>query len=250
MKRLKRIGRSRLTVAIAAVTLTAVVVAGGLAGALPGTRTVETNDLQTGSVNSRAVKNNNLRSRDIRNATLQGKDMRENTLTGREINESTLRLTGAEIDESTLRLTGAEIDESTLGPVPAADSLTGVSIVLINHRSGDTSPTPIAVVGELTIRVTCSFGTENITATTTASGDNEIASTSWDASLTETSYVGEFDDLFGPGETFSAAPGTSSTERQYTITYSAASGANVTAVLITEDTVGGSNCVVSGYAIG
>ena len=46
MKRIRSTVRSRGVIAIIATIVTAVVVAGGLATALPGTRTVETNDLQ------------------------------------------------------------------------------------------------------------------------------------------------------------------------------------------------------------
>ena len=41
---------SRLAIAITAVIMTTVLVAGGLAGALPGTKSVFNNDIDTGAV--------------------------------------------------------------------------------------------------------------------------------------------------------------------------------------------------------
>ena len=51
---------------------------------------------------------------------------------------------------------------------------------------------------------------------------------------------------------FVAGPGIGNfaTERQYTITYSAPDGRNVIVDLVTEDSIGGDNCVVSGFAMG
>jgi hypothetical protein len=72
---------SRLAIAITAVIMTTVLVAGGLAGALPGTKSVFNDDIDTGAVNSRTIKNNNIKSKDIRNNTIQGKDIRDGTIT-------------------------------------------------------------------------------------------------------------------------------------------------------------------------
>jgi hypothetical protein len=71
---------SRLAIAITAVIMTTVLVAGGLAGALPGTKSVFNDDIGTGAVNSRTIKNNNVKSKDIRNNTIQSKDIRDGTI--------------------------------------------------------------------------------------------------------------------------------------------------------------------------
>ena len=85
MKRIRSIGGSRLAITITAVIVTAVVVAGGLAAALPGTRQVETNDLQTGAVTARTIKNGTVKSRDIRNETIKSKDIQDGTITAADL---------------------------------------------------------------------------------------------------------------------------------------------------------------------
>ena len=76
---------SRLAIAITAVIMTTVLVAGGLAGALPGTKSVKNDDIGTGAVNSRTIKNNNIKSKDIRNNTIQSKDIRDGTITAADL---------------------------------------------------------------------------------------------------------------------------------------------------------------------
>jgi hypothetical protein len=50
MKTFRSVAGSRLAIAITAVIMTTVVVAGGLSGALPGTKSVFNNDINTGAI--------------------------------------------------------------------------------------------------------------------------------------------------------------------------------------------------------
>jgi hypothetical protein len=79
-----------------------------------------------------------------------------------------------------------------------------------------------------------------------------IALISQDASTLTVDPHGNYDDVFDAGDIFVAGPGTGNrgSERQYTITYSAADGRNVIVHLVTEDGIGGNTCVVSGFAMG
>ena len=81
MKTFRSVVRSRLAIAITAVIVTATLVAGGLAGALPGTKSVFNNDIDNGAVDSRTIKNNNVKSKDIKNGTIKSKDIRDGTIT-------------------------------------------------------------------------------------------------------------------------------------------------------------------------
>ena len=60
-------------------------VAGGLAGALPGSRSVDRDDLKTGAVASRAIKNDSVKSKDIRDETIQSRDIRDGTVSADDL---------------------------------------------------------------------------------------------------------------------------------------------------------------------
>lgn len=135
-----------------------------------------------------------------------------------------------------------------------ASAINGQTVVPINHRSNEVTNAGLASLNGITIRVSCdSSGTESIDAVTAIPG-GEISAISNDASGTTNNaseLVGESDDNFIPGDPFEAGPGSRfPSERQYTLTYSGPDDRNVTAVFVTEDGIGDSDCVVSGFAIG
>lgn len=135
-----------------------------------------------------------------------------------------------------------------------ASAVNGQTIIPINHRSNEVTNAELASLNGITIRVSCdAAGTESINVVTDIAG-GEISAISNDAGSTDgngNQLVGEIDDNFIPGDLFEAGPGTAaSSDRQYTLTYSGPDDRNVTAVFVTEDNVGDSDCVVSGYAIG
>lgn len=134
-----------------------------------------------------------------------------------------------------------------------AKAVNNQTIVPINHRSNDVTNATLASLNGITMRVSCENGFEDINAVTTVP-DSEISAISNDASSTTGNaddLVGAYEDEFNPGVTFNpSSDATTTTERQYTLIYSAADGRNVTATFVTEDDHGASNCVVSGYAIG
>jgi len=142
------------------------------------------------------------------------------------------------------------------GPVgPAGPStVNGTVIVPINLRAAPpVTDGTLATLNGITVAVDCEGGEETIKVTTTESG-GEIASMSHDPSQngSDNDQHGAIDDTFSAGDVFIAGPGADnfSSDRQYTITYSAADGRNVTVQLVTEDNIGGVLCVVSGFAMG
>ena len=133
-----------------------------------------------------------------------------------------------------------------------AAAVNGVGIVPISHRSGNVTNAVFATAGELTFRVTCAAGVETITATTTNTASSEISAISNEAGGTDASAAqirGTLDDSFDDTDTFPVGPdGGDTSERQYHVMYSSDGGQNVVAEFVTEDSVGGSNCTVSGFA--
>jgi hypothetical protein len=215
--------------------------------------TVRTVDLRNNDVRTRDLRNNEVRGRDIRNSTVQGRDVALDTLTGDDINESRLgKVASATSADSATSAQSAE----TAQTAASADSLNGLRVVPIKHRSGNVSAQTVFDAGGLQLVVSCAAGDEELRARTTAAG-SEIAVISDDAvsddplpSLNQSLVVHNLDDSFNPGEDFDLADtATASDDRIYQLHFLAGNGADVTAQLITDDDLGASNCVVSGYAV-
>jgi hypothetical protein len=219
--------------------------------------------IATGLIDSREIKDNTVRTRDLRNNDVRTRDLRNNEVRGLDIRNSTVR--GRDVGLNTL--TGDDVDESQLEKVPSAtsadsatsaqtaesaESLNAVRVVPIKHRSGNATGQTVLDAGGLQLVVTCAGGSEDVRARTTVAG-SEIAVVSVGAPAaggTAAQVVHNSDDSFHPGDDF-ALQGTASAsdDRIYQVHYLAGNGADVTAQLSTEDDVGASNCVVSGYAV-
>jgi hypothetical protein len=217
----------------------------------------------TGFIDSREIKDNTVRTRDLRNNDVRTRDLRNNELRGRDIRNSTVQ--GRDVALNTL--TGDDVDESQLGNVPSAtsadsatsaqtagsaQSLNGLRIVPIKHRSGNVTGQTILDAGGLQLVVTCAGGNEDVRARTTVAG-SEIAVVSNDAVAadgTAAQLVHNLDDDFDPGDDFALQDvATASDDRIFQLHYLAGNGPDVTAQLISDDDLGASNCVVSGYAV-
>ena len=194
---------------------------------------------------------NSVDSGDIRNGQVKKQDIRKNAVRSVKVKNNNLR--GADINESTLGQVPSAANADNAANAANAGTVNGMTIVPINHRSGDVTDAVLATINGLTLRVSCAGGAETITATTTETGA-EISAISADASAADgsaTAVRNQFDDTFSTGETFAVGPdGGAASDRQYTVTYSSPSGANVVATFVTEDDIGTNNCVVSGNAIG
>jgi hypothetical protein len=211
----------------------------------------------TGFIDSREIKNNQVRTKDLRNNDVRTRDLRNNEVRGIDIRNSTVR--GSDVGLNSL--TGDDINESRLGKVPSAaaadsattaQSLPGVSVVPIKHRSGDVTNQTVLDAGGLQLTVSCTGGDEELIGRTTVA-DGEIAVVSDDAVTADgaaTNLVHNLDDAFSPGDDFDVVDtATTSDDRIYQLHYLGGDGTSVTAHLITDDDAGASNCVVSGYAV-
>jgi len=138
------------------------------------------------------------------------------------------------------------------GTISRLDVVPGERIFPINHRSGDVEGVLLASLNGIAFRVTCGADREEITVTKSTSTNAEISVITGDASGGgSVAHYGSFDNDFVAGEVFVPLIGASDgSDRQYTFTYSAADGRNVTATIGTEDDLGPNGCVVSGYAVG
>jgi hypothetical protein len=205
----------------------------------------------TGSIDSREIKDNALRSRDLRNNDIRTRDLRNNEVRGLDIRNSTVHGRDVALDA----LTGDDVDESELGKVASAttadsaQSLDGLRVVPIRHRSAGGTNETVLDTGGLQLLVTCAAGDEELSARTSVAG-GEIAFASSDVASANPGLNGDSDDDFNPGEPFDLQTSASAAgDRVFQLHYLGGNGTDVTAHLIADDEVGGSNCLVSGYAV-
>lgn len=216
----------------------------------------------TGAIDSREIKDRTIRSRDVRNNTLKGVDVRNSALTGGDVRKDSLR--GADVLESSLdtvpsatsagraATAGLADRAQTAGSADAAQSINGLRVVAVKHRSGDVTNQTVFDAGGLQLVVSCGAGDEELRARSTVAG-GEIAAISDDPVAGDgapTSLVHNLDDNFGPGEEFDLQDTAgASDDRVYTVHYLGGDGTDITLHLITDDDLGSSNCIVSGYAV-
>jgi hypothetical protein len=218
----------------------------------------------TGFIDSREIKNNQVRSIDVRNNEVRTRDLRNNDIRGRDVRNSTVQ--GRDVALNTL--TGDDVNESRLGKVPSAaaadtaaaattaGSLNGVRVLPIKHRSGNVTGQAVFDAGGLQLVVSCAAGDENLVARTTVAG-GEIAVVSDDAVTPDgpmdnaaANLAHNLDDDFTAGEDFDVVDTpVAADDRIYQLQYLGGDGGSVTAHIITDDSQGANNCIVSGYAV-
>jgi hypothetical protein len=231
------------------------------------TGSIDNREIKNNDVRTRDLRNNDVRTRDLRNNDIRTLDLRNNEVRGLDIRNSTVQ--GRDVALSTL--TGDDINESRLGKVPSAttadsatqattaanaQALNGLRIVPIKHRSGNVVNQAILDAGGLQLVVSCAGGNEEVHARTTIAG-SEIAVISDDAAsqdplpnLNQSFASHNLDDDFNPGDDFDLQDtADASDDRIFQLHFLAGNGADVTAHLITDDDLGASNCIVSGYAV-
>lgn len=143
----RKVFRSRVAVAIASVTVTAVVVAGGLALALPGTRTVEKDDLQSQAVNSRVIQNRSIAPWDMSDGAVRTRQLRDDAVTSDKLADDSVTaaaiaddaVKGAAINNNAVRT--RHIRESAVTtPKLAANAVTSAKIANRTVTSADLAP--------------------------------------------------------------------------------------------------------------
>jgi hypothetical protein len=156
-------------------------------------------------------------------------------------------------------VTGAKVNAGSLGTVPNAthassadnannsNTVGGLHVVKFSlNGSGSIGKTEILNLNGLQLQASCTSGSETLTATTSVA-NGEISAWANDAS--SGSSESEYNDEFGPGETFNLPLPTNSDvlgEAAYT-------GGNLQTVRFfysEEDEIGPTDCVLNGYAIG
>ncbi len=214
---------------------------------------IDSRELKNNQVRSVDLRNNDIRTRDLRNNEIRGLDIRNSTVQGRDVALNTI--TGDDVREDRLQKVPSAATADSAASAASAASLNGVRVLPIKHRSGDVTGQTILDASGLQLLVGCTGGDEDPIARTTVA-DGEIAVISDDAITADaagaeaTNLVHNLDDSFNPGEDFDVRDVvTAADDRIYELHYLGGDGVSVTVHLITDDNLGTSNCVVSGYAV-
>ncbi len=183
------------------------------------------------------------------------KQLKKNAVTTAKIKNSAV--TTNKIKDGAV--TSSKVNLSTLGKVPSADTATsagnantvgGNSLVRFsfNHPSpvGDTQ---ILNLDGLQLIVNCPAGGVTLTARTTVN-DGEVSAENTNATTNPATFsYGQFDDTFNVGDNF-VATGTDHTDILGRLGYTGGDLHEVEVFWHEEDSIGGSDCILNGYAIG
>lgn len=214
----------RLTYANVMATIAVFIALGGGAWAI----SIGRND-----VGAREIAKNAVGSSELRNDKAKGKDILESSLG-----------TVPNADRANRATTANQADSATTADNAAA--VEGNIVRRVAHASGNVTDQPVLDLAGLQLDVTCTGGSEDLEATSTVPG-GEISGFYEDAGANDASFA---EDDFGPGSTVDVNNGTNSSDNVIEIRYTGGDGRVVVANLVTEDVIGGNDCLVSGFAIG
>jgi hypothetical protein len=159
-------------------------------------------------------------------------------------------------------VTGDKVNESTLGEVPGAAKATTATTAANAEKVGGSSlvrfafnqtapagPTQILNLNGLQLIANCPAGAVTLTAQTTVN-DSEVSAENTNATTNPATFsFGAFDDSFNVGDNFTAN-GADHTDIIGRVEYTSSSFAEVQVYFHEEDSIGTSNCILNGYAIG
>jgi hypothetical protein len=124
----------------------------GTAFALPGSGSVDKNDLQRGVVATKALKNGSVTAVKIANGAITSAKLANGAVTAADLAPGSI--TGAAIGAN--QVNGTHIDEATLGPVPTATAVPFLK--RINARLAFGQDVELAINGEVSLRARCLSG--------------------------------------------------------------------------------------------
>jgi len=228
--------RKRLTYANVMSSIAVFLVIGGAtAFAALGKNTVGSKQLKKNAVTTKKIKNNAVTTPKIKNGAV----------TGAKVNLSSLGKvpSAANADNATNAAHANNADNAN-----NANTVGGIHIVKFSlNGTSDIGKTQILDLNGLQLQASCTSSEITLTATTTTAGDGDISAWAVDAS-SETSE-GEYDDEFGPGETFTFPDPT----KNDVLGEAAFTGGDLRTVRLfynEEDVIGADDCLLNGYAIG
>jgi len=183
------------------------------------------------------------------------KQLRANSVTTGKIKKGAV--TTAKIKDNAVN--GAKVDESTLGEVPSAaratiagnaDKVGGNSLVRFSfNQASPAGPTQVLNLNGLQLIANCPAGIVTLTAQTTVN-DSEISAENTNATANPATFsFGAFDDSFNVGDNF-VANGADHTDILGRVFFTSGTFNEVEVFFHEEDSIGGKNCVMNGYAIG
>jgi hypothetical protein len=231
--------RKRLTYANVMSSLAIFLILGGataFAATKIGTKQLRAGAVKTGKLAKEAVKASKL----AKNAVTTAKIANGAVTTEKIANDA---------------VTGEKVNEATLGEVPKAttasnaERVNGSNLVRFSfNQASPAGPTQLFNLNGLQLIANCPAGSVVVTATTSVS-DSEISAENTNATANPATFsFGAFDDSFNVGDTFTAN-GADHTDIFGRVQFTSASFAEVQGYFHEEDSIGGKDCILNGYAI-
>lgn len=209
----------------------------------------------TGSIDGREIKNNSVASKDVKNSSLSGGDVKNSGLKGADVAANSL--TGADIAESGLGKVpsaGQADNAATAGSATSANSadtagsVGGLTLRKVNFQTEENvADAPIASLGGLTLRASCTASSVTITGRTSVADStilNEVTDTDDDTTQSNDLESGGFD----VATTFDFLDGDDGNPNMVSFAYSNPNGNAVTGQLVVDESA--PDCQVVGTLVG
>jgi hypothetical protein len=239
--------RKRFTYANVMSSIAVFLVLGGSAFAATqlGKNTVGSKQLKKNAVTTAKIKNNAVTTGKIKNGAV----------TGAKVNLGSLgtvpKAAHANTADSATKAGSANTANSanTAGTADNANTVGGLHVVRFSQiGSSPIGKTEILNLNGLQLHAECASGSVDLTATTSVN-DGELSSWAEDASGDFEDGLGEFTDDFDTGSDVEVAM-PSASDVIGDGAYTGGDGRTVRFFYNQDDSISGSNCVLSGYAIG
>jgi len=229
--------RARLTYANVMSSLALFLVLGGAtAWAALGKNTVGTKQLKNNAVTTAKIKSNAVTTAKIKNGAVSGAKVNLGSL--------------GTVPSATHATTATNATNATTATNAGnANTVGGNDVVRFSfNQTAPAGPAQILNVRGLQLIANCPAGAVTLQATTTIN-DSEISAENTNATANPATFsFGAFDDSFNIGDTFTAN-GADHTDILGRIFFTSGTFNEVEVVFHEEDSIGGRNCIVNGYAL-
>lgn len=202
---------------------------------------IGSNEIKGNSITTGKLKKESVTTAKIKKNSISTSKIQNDAVTGEKVKESTL----SEVPSAAKATTA-----TTATTASNADKVGGSSLVRFAfNQTSPAGPTQILNLDGLQLIANCPAGSVVLTAQTSIN-DSEISAENTNATANPATFsYGQFDDSFNVGDTFTAN-GADHTDIFGRVEFTSSSFGEVQVYFHEEDSIGGRNCILNGYAIG
>jgi hypothetical protein len=199
-------------------------------------------------IGSNEIKGNSITTGKIKKEAVTASKIKNNSVTTPKIADGAV--TGAKLNLGTVGTVPNAAHANSADSANNANTVGGNSVVRLSfNQSAPAGPTQILNLNGLQLIASCPGGTVILTAQTTIN-DSEISAENTNATTNPAAFsYGSFDDSFNIGDTFTAN-GADHTDILGRVYFTSGNFNEVEVSFHEEDSIGGRNCIMNGYAIG